>query len=89
MAMEQQVLIQSILRLGNRAKAAYQAALSLVKGDAPELAGYLTRSAGTGIGLEFRELLGFHYLKTGTTNPKTEKVSMLIGDTVIVGQDYP
>ncbi|XAR52735.1 hypothetical protein NMG60_11020956 [Bertholletia excelsa] len=45
----------SALKPGNKAGAAYQAALSAVEKDAPELVGNLTKSAGTGIGLEFRE----------------------------------
>ncbi|XP_043688683.1 FACT complex subunit SPT16-like [Telopea speciosissima] len=45
----------SALKPGNKASAAYQAALSVVEKDAPELAANLTKSAGTGIGLEFRE----------------------------------
>ncbi|KAB1202091.1 FACT complex subunit SPT16 [Morella rubra] len=45
----------SALKPGNRVSAAYQAALSVVEAEAPELAANLTKSAGTGIGLEFRE----------------------------------
>ncbi|KAK6159772.1 hypothetical protein DH2020_003153 [Rehmannia glutinosa] len=40
---------------GNRASAVYEAAISVVERDAPELVPNLTKSAGTGIGLEFRE----------------------------------
>ncbi|KAF9598317.1 hypothetical protein IFM89_026606 [Coptis chinensis] len=43
------------LKPGNRVSAAYEAALSVVKRDAPEFTPNLTKSAGTGIGLEFRE----------------------------------
>lgn len=43
------------LRPGNKASAVYQAALVVVQRDAPELVPNLTKSAGTGIGLEFRE----------------------------------
>ncbi|XP_042491815.1 FACT complex subunit SPT16-like [Macadamia integrifolia] len=43
------------LKPGNKVSAAYQAALSVVEKEAPELAPNLTKSAGTGIGLEFRE----------------------------------
>lgn len=45
----------SALKPGNKVSAAYQAALSVVEKDAPELIPNLTKSAGTGIGLEFRE----------------------------------
>ncbi|XP_042487040.1 FACT complex subunit SPT16-like [Macadamia integrifolia] len=45
----------SALKPGNKVSAAYQAALSVVEKDAPELAANLTKSAGTSIGLEFRE----------------------------------
>ncbi|CAK9185979.1 unnamed protein product [Ilex paraguariensis] len=45
----------SALKPGKKAGAAYQAALAIVEKDAPELAANLTKSAGTGIGLEFRE----------------------------------
>ncbi|KAI5658442.1 hypothetical protein M9H77_27235 [Catharanthus roseus] len=43
------------LKPGNKVSAVYQAALAVVKRDAPELVPNLTKSAGTGIGLEFRE----------------------------------
>lgn len=43
------------LKPGNKASAVYQAALAVVEKEAPELVGNLTKSAGTGIGLEFRE----------------------------------
>ncbi|XP_058191635.1 FACT complex subunit SPT16-like isoform X2 [Rhododendron vialii] len=43
------------LKPGNKAGAAYQAAVSVVEKDAPEFVTNLTKSAGTGIGLEFRE----------------------------------
>lgn len=45
----------STLKSGNKISAAYQAALSVVEKDAPELASSLTKTAGTGIGIEFRE----------------------------------
>lgn len=43
------------LKPGNKVSAAYLAALSVVEKEAPELVSNLTKSAGTGIGLEFRE----------------------------------
>lgn len=43
------------LKPGNAVSAVYQAALSVVEREAPELVGNLTKTAGTGIGLEFRE----------------------------------
>ncbi|CAL5412440.1 unnamed protein product [Camellia sinensis] len=43
------------LKPGNKVSAVYQAALSVVERDAPDLVANLTKSAGTGIGLEFRE----------------------------------
>lgn len=43
------------LKPGNRVCDAYQAALSVVENDAPELVANLTKTAGTGMGLEFRE----------------------------------
>ncbi|KAK7360351.1 hypothetical protein VNO77_02338 [Canavalia gladiata] len=43
------------LKPGNKLNAAYQAAFSVVERDAPDLISYLTKSAGTGIGIEFRE----------------------------------
>lgn len=43
------------LKAGNKAGDVYLAALSVVEKEAPELVANLTRSAGTGIGLEFRE----------------------------------
>ncbi|KAJ7951555.1 FACT complex subunit SPT16 [Quillaja saponaria] len=39
----------------NKISAAYQAAVSVVEKDAPELLANLTKSAGTGTGVEFRE----------------------------------
>ncbi|KAI3445461.1 hypothetical protein Pfo_002126 [Paulownia fortunei] len=43
------------LKPGNRVSAVYEAAVAVVERDAPELVPNLTKSAGTGIGLEFRE----------------------------------
>ncbi|KAG6511843.1 hypothetical protein ZIOFF_029921 [Zingiber officinale] len=43
------------LKPGNTVGAAYQAAIAVVQKEAPELLSNLTKSAGTGIGLEFRE----------------------------------
>ncbi|KAK2982171.1 hypothetical protein RJ640_008809 [Escallonia rubra] len=57
----------SALKPGNNANSVYQAALTVVEREAPELAANLTRSAGTGIGLEFRES-GF------TLNPRNDRV---------------
>ncbi|KAJ4717345.1 FACT complex subunit SPT16 [Melia azedarach] len=45
----------SALKPGNKVSASYQAAVSVVEKEAPELLPDLTKSAGTGIGLEFRE----------------------------------
>lgn len=43
------------LKPGNKASAVYLAALAVVEKEAPELVGNMTKTAGTGIGLEFRE----------------------------------
>ncbi|XAR68670.1 hypothetical protein NMG60_11003875 [Bertholletia excelsa] len=43
------------LKPGNKVSAVYQAALAVVEKDAPDLVPNLTKTAGTGIGLEFRE----------------------------------
>ncbi|CAD6343072.1 unnamed protein product [Miscanthus lutarioriparius] len=43
------------VRPGNQMSAVYQAAVAVIERDAPELLPKLTKSAGTGIGLEFRE----------------------------------
>ncbi|XP_057435713.1 FACT complex subunit SPT16-like [Lotus japonicus] len=43
------------LKPGNKLSVAYQAAVSVVEKDAPELISNLTKSAGTSIGIEFRE----------------------------------
>lgn len=98
------------LKPGSKAGDAYQAAVAVVEKEAAELAPSLTKSAGTGIGLEFRESghnlngknekilkagmvfnvsLGFQNLQTETKNPKTQKFSLLLSDTVIVGQNAP
>ncbi|XP_062143324.1 FACT complex subunit SPT16-like [Alnus glutinosa] len=100
----------SSLKSGNKVSAAYQAAVLVVEKDAPEFAANLTKTAGTGIGLEFRESglslnakndrvlrpgmvfnvsLGFHNLQAETKNPKTQKFSVLLADTVIVGEEVP
>ncbi|XVF57639.1 hypothetical protein PTKIN_Ptkin06aG0221500 [Pterospermum kingtungense] len=100
----------SALKSGNKVSSVYQAAVSVVEKDAPELAANLTKTAGTGIGLEFRESglslnakndrilrpgmvfnvsLGFQNLQTETNNPKTQKYSVLLADTVIVGEKAP
>lgn len=98
------------LKPGNTVGSAYQAAVAVVVKESPELLPYMTKSAGTGIGLEFREsglslnskndrvvkagmvfnvTLGFHNLQTETNNPKIEKFSLLLADTVIVVNDKP
>ncbi|XXG47026.1 hypothetical protein AAC387_Pa02g1738 [Persea americana] len=95
------------LKPGNKVSSVYQAAVAVVERDAPEFASFLTKSAGTGIGLEFREMslslsarndrilkagmvfnvsLGFQNLQAETKNPKTEKFSLLLADTVIVNE---
>ncbi|MQM10974.1 hypothetical protein Taro_043879 [Colocasia esculenta] len=91
----------SALRPGNKVSAAYQAAVSIVEKESPELLANLTKSAGTGIGLEFRESgLGLNakndrLVKSGmnlqapTKNLKTEKFSLLLADTVIVTDKSP
>ncbi|GMP63116.1 hypothetical protein CsSME_00024936 [Camellia sinensis var. sinensis] len=100
----------SALKSGNKAGAAYEVALSVVEKDAPELIANLTKSAGTGIGLEFQESelslnrkndrvlkpgmvfnvsLGFQNLQAETKNPKTQKFSVLLSGTVIVGENSP
>ncbi|CAK7340461.1 unnamed protein product [Dovyalis caffra] len=99
----------SALKPGNIVSAVYQAALSVVEKDAPELTANLTKTAGTGIGLEFRESglslnskndrilrqgmvfnvsIGFQNLQAETKNPKTQKYSVLLADTVIVGEKF-
>ncbi|KAK0593312.1 hypothetical protein LWI29_034665 [Acer saccharum] len=100
----------SALKPGNKVSAAYQAALSEVEKDAPELVPNLTKNAGTGIGLEFRESglilnakndrvvkakmifnvsIGFQNLQNQTNNPKKQTFSLLLADTVIVGDKNP
>lgn len=98
------------LKPGNKVSAAYQAALSVVEREAPELVPNLTKSAGTGIGLEFRESglnlnakndrvvkakmifnvsIGFQNLQNQTNKPKNQMFSLLLADTVIVGENNP
>ncbi|XP_062225355.1 FACT complex subunit SPT16-like [Phragmites australis] len=43
------------LKPGNQMSVVYHAAVAVIERDAPELLPHLTKSAGTGIGLEFRE----------------------------------
>ncbi|CAL4892397.1 unnamed protein product [Urochloa decumbens] len=40
---------------GSKASMSYQAAVDVVRGEAPDLLPFLTKSGGTGIGIEFRE----------------------------------
>lgn len=98
------------LKPGNKVSAAYLAALSVVEKDAPELVPNLTKSAGTGIGLEFRESglnlnakndrvikekmifnvsIGFQNLPNQTKKSKSEIFSLLVADTVVVGEKIP
>ncbi|KAI3874777.1 hypothetical protein MKW98_019350 [Papaver atlanticum] len=98
------------LKAGCKVSAVYEAALAVVEKDGPELVPNLTKTAGTGIGLEFRESglnlnakndrilkagmvfnvsLGFQNLQAQTNNPKTEKFSLLLADTVIVKENIP
>ncbi|KAJ8773971.1 hypothetical protein K2173_009402 [Erythroxylum novogranatense] len=100
----------SALKPGNKVNTAYQAALSVVEKEAPQLVPNLTKSAGTGIGLEFRESglninakndrivkpamvfnvsLGFQNLQNNTKDPKIQNFSLLLADTVIVGEQSP
>ena len=97
-------------RPGNKVNAVYQAAVSVVEKEAPEFIPNFTKSAGTGMGLEFRESglglnakndrimkpgmvfnvsMGFQNLQAQTKNPKTQKFSLLLADTVIVGEKSP
>ncbi|MCL7022174.1 hypothetical protein MKW94_024963 [Papaver nudicaule] len=98
------------LKAGSKVSAPYEAAVAVVEKDGPELLPNLTKTAGTGIGLEFRETglnlnakndrilkagmvfnvsLGFQNLQAQTNNPKTEKFSLLLSDTVIVKENVP
>ncbi|KAK9135383.1 hypothetical protein Syun_014713 [Stephania yunnanensis] len=98
------------LKPGNKANVVYKSAISIVKRDAPEFVGSFAKTAGTGIGIEFRESvlglnakndrvlmagmvfnvsLGFQDLQAQTTNIKTEKFSLLLADTVIIGEKLP
>jgi nucleosome binding factor SPN SPT16 subunit len=61
------------LKPGNNAASVYQAALLIVEKEAPELALNLTKSAGTGIGLEFRE----SGLNLNAKNERTLKQGMI------------
>lgn len=100
----------SALVPGKKISFAYQSAVSIVEKDAPELLASLTKSAGTGIGIEFRESglalnakndrmlkpgmvfnvsLGFQNLHSSSKNPKTDKYSLLIADTVVIGEKDP
>lgn len=95
------------LKPGKKAVDAYLAAVSVVENEGAEFAPHLTKSAGTGIGLEFRESslslngkndrilktgmifnvsLGFQNLLKETNNPKVQNFSLLLADTVIIGE---
>ncbi|KAH7654217.1 Creatinase/Aminopeptidase P/Spt16 N-terminal protein [Dioscorea alata] len=98
------------MKPGNKVSSAYQAATAVIEKEAAELLPHLTKTAGTGIGLEFRESglslnlkndrvikagmvfnisLGFQNLQAGTKKPKTDKFSLLLADTVVVGGKSP
>ncbi|KAK9074443.1 hypothetical protein SSX86_007041 [Deinandra increscens subsp. villosa] len=62
------------LKPGNKASDAYKAALAVVEKEAPELTSNLTKSAGTGIGLEFRE----SGLNLNEKNERILKVGMVL-----------
>ncbi|KAI4364642.1 hypothetical protein MLD38_020704 [Melastoma candidum] len=63
----------SALKPGSRLSAAYSAALTVVQKEAPDLVPHLTKSAGTGIGLEYRE----SGLSINAKNEKVVKENMV------------
>ncbi|KAK4742442.1 hypothetical protein SAY87_000443 [Trapa incisa] len=73
-----QEAVISLLKPGTKLNVAYQAAVSVIKKDAPELLPYLTKSAGTGIGLEFRE----SGLNINAKNEKVVKQNMVFNVTL-------
>lgn len=62
------------LNPGNKASSVYKAALAVVEKEAPELTSNLTKSAGSGIGLEFRE----SGLSLNEKNERILKVGMVL-----------
>uniref|UniRef100_A0A7N0RAU6 FACT complex subunit n=1 Tax=Kalanchoe fedtschenkoi TaxID=63787 RepID=A0A7N0RAU6_KALFE len=66
------------LKPGNKTSDAYQAALLVVEKNAPELLANLTKSAGTGIGLEFRE----SSLNLNSKNNKVLKENMIFNVSI-------
>ncbi|GJN37082.1 hypothetical protein PR202_gb26004 [Eleusine coracana subsp. coracana] len=77
------------LKPGNPMSVVYNAAVAVVEKDAPELLPHLTKSAGTGIGLEFRES-GLNLnakMIAETTSEKTKQFSLLLADTVLVTEE--
>lgn len=64
----------SALKPGNKANAVYKAAVAVVEKEAPEMLPNLTKSAGTGIGLEFRE----SGMSLNEKNEKILKVGMVL-----------
>lgn len=58
---------------GSKASASYQAAVAVVRGEAPDLLPFLTKSGGTGIGIEFRET----WLSLNEKNDRTLKEGMI------------
>ncbi|KNA21836.1 hypothetical protein SOVF_039660 [Spinacia oleracea] len=67
------------LKPGNKASAVYMAASAVVEKEKPELVKNLTKSAGTGIGLEFRET----GLNLNAKNEKELKIGMVFN--VVLG----
>ena len=68
----------SALKPSNKVNAAYQAAISVVEADAPELVANLTKSAGTGIGLEFCE----SRLTMNAKNDRVVKAGMIFNVSI-------
>ncbi|CAA0821105.1 FACT complex subunit SPT16 [Striga hermonthica] len=66
------------VRPGKKARVVYEAALFVVKTDAPEFVLHLTKSAGTGIGLEFRE----SGLRLDAKNEKVLKAGMALNVSI-------
>ncbi|KAI3882641.1 hypothetical protein MKX03_000081 [Papaver bracteatum] len=79
------------LKAGSKVSVAYEAALAVFEKDGPELVPNLTKTAGTGIGLEFRE----SGLNLNAKNDRVLKAgmvfnfSLLLADTVIVRENIP
>jgi nucleosome binding factor SPN SPT16 subunit len=70
------------LTQGSKASKSYQAAVDVVRGETPDLLPFLTKSSGTGIGIEFRET----WLSLNEKNDQIVKEGMVFFNVPLVSR---